>query len=145
MNGTTSTDETSTDQTNDVTEPAVVSGTPGPHRCLVIDDEADTGTILTFHLNRLGYETTVVGTAERGRRALNDAVWDLVIIDVILPDLDGRELLPSVRALESRPDVILTSVLSPEDLSDHRADALLPKPFRGVDVGVAVRAAKAAA
>lgn len=114
-------------------------------RCLVIDDEKDTATVLTHHLKRLGFETTVAGSGEVATRYLHDEAWDLVIVDVVLPDVDGRDLLPLIRGIESRPEVILTSVLSAGDLVDHHADALLSKPFRGNDVVTAVQSARKAA
>jgi DNA-binding response OmpR family regulator len=117
----------------------------GPQRCLVIDDETDTASVLAYHLQRLGFVTTVAESGELGERYLRDELWDLVIVDVVLPDIDGRDLVPSIRALDSHPEVILTSVLSAGDLVDHCADALLSKPFRGVDVTAAVHTARKAA
>ncbi len=122
------------------------AGTAGLRtRCLVIDDESDTATVLTYHLRRLGFVTTVAGSGELAERLLHDEAWDLVIVDVVLPDVDGRDLVPGIRALDSHPEVILTSVLSAGDLFDHAADALLSKPFRGTDVFAAVQTARKAA
>lgn len=118
--------------------------TPAP-RCLVVDDEDDTAAVLVYHLNRLGFATASVGSGEQAEAALKSGGWDLVVVDVLLPDSDGRDLLPLIRSLDEHPGVILTSVLDPIDLYDHTADALLSKPFRGVDVSAAVHLARQAA
>ncbi len=107
---------------------------PARGTCLLVDDEADVARILSFHLHRLGFAVTVAPTLDAARRLLEDRSWAVVVLDVLLPDGDGRDLLPALRALADPPKVIIASVLMPYDLAGHSADAYLAKPFRGVNV-----------
>ncbi|GAT71098.1 chemotaxis protein CheY [Planomonospora sphaerica] len=109
-------------------------------RVLVIEDEEDVRDLLQRHLNGLGCQ---VRTAENGEIGLLLAVSDppdLVVLDIRLPGVDGREV---ARTLQSDPRtrdcrIVVTSVLDAEDLLDINADAVLPKPFRRADVKKAV-------
>ncbi|MBG0818585.1 two-component system response regulator [Planomonospora sp. ID82291] len=109
-------------------------------RVLVIEDEEDVRDLLRRHLNGLGCQ---VRTAESGEAGLTLAVSDppdLVVLDIRLPGVDGRQV---ARALQSDPRtrgcrIVVTSVLDAEDLLDINADAVLPKPFRRADVKKAV-------
>jgi DNA-binding response OmpR family regulator len=63
------------------------------------------------------------------------------MVDVMLPDGDGRDLIKSIRDLARSTKVVLTSVLTRYELRDHDADSYLAKPFRGVDVTQAITSA----
>ncbi|WP_344865575.1 response regulator [Planomonospora alba] len=109
-------------------------------RVLVIEDEQDVCDLLRRHLSGLGCE---VRTADNGELGLLLAVTDppdLVVLDIRLPGVDGRQV---ARALQADPRtrgcrIVVTSVLDAEDLLDINADAVLPKPFRRADVKRAV-------
>jgi two-component system, cell cycle sensor histidine kinase and response regulator CckA len=87
---------------------------------LVVDDEAVVRATATELLRYLGY---VVLHAEGGREALDiyrarGAEIDLVLLDLMMPDLDGRETLVELRALDPKVCVVLSSGYGFEDLID---------------------------
>src|SRR3954469_21267035 len=76
---------------------------PAPARILVVDDHPDNLAVLQARLEARGY---TVGTAEDGEEALN-AVYadppDLVILDVMMPKIDGMEVVRRLKADRSLP------------------------------------------
>lgn len=77
-------------------------------RILVVDDEAEIGDLLNLYLTKEGYEVT---TALDGRQAMdivaNNKI-DLIILDVLLPGLDGIELCTEIRKVTDVPIVFLS-------------------------------------
>ena len=111
-----------------------------PARVLVIEDDVDVLDLLVSHVRRLG--CTVVGS-ESGEHALALACADppdVVIVDMLLPGMDGREVVRALRAgvRTAACRIVVSSVLDPQDVSDLAAellvDATLPKPFSRTDV-----------
>ncbi|MEU0068634.1 response regulator [Streptomyces sp. NPDC006332] len=99
---------------------------------LVIEDDPDVSALLKRHLTGLGCHVTVAESGEAGLdRAFADPP-DMVIIDVLLPGIDGREVIRRLRADErtKKCHLVVSSVLDPEDLVELATDALLAKPFR---------------
>ncbi|MDT4913393.1 MAG: hypothetical protein QOC66_2521 [Pseudonocardiales bacterium] len=102
-------------------------------RILLIEDEPNLAVLLTRLLNDAGYTVTAAPTGSAGLQAALNDEYDLVLLDLMLPDLPGDELLPLL--LKMRPDakiVILSSVLEVDRrvrlLEEGAADFLL-KPF----------------
>lgn len=107
-----------------------------PFHALVIEDEDDLLELLHVHLGRLGCR---VSGAQTGRGGVALAVADppdVVVVDFLLPDIDGREVVRQLRAdgRTARCPIVLCSVLDPDDLIDLGADGVLPKPFGKADV-----------
>ncbi|HBS28259.1 MAG TPA: DNA-binding response regulator [Phycisphaerales bacterium] len=61
-------------------------------RVLVVEDEADIANLIQFHLAREGYQTEVVGSGRSALNAVERQKPDLVVLDIMLPDLDGLEV-----------------------------------------------------
>ncbi|AVZ73543.1 hypothetical protein SLUN_16490 [Streptomyces lunaelactis] len=102
-----------------------------PH-VLVVEDEQDVSNLLSQHLRGLGCRVDVAATGEGGmERAFADPP-DLAIVDILLPGIDGREVIRRLRADDrtSGCRIAVFSVLDPQDLTDLAADAMLAKPFR---------------
>lgn len=103
-------------------------------RVLVVDDEPTIGDVVSRYLTRAGYETTV---AENGLDALSVAQAqrpDVVVLDLMLPDLDGLEVMRRLRAQQrSRTAVILLTARTEESdrITGLRlgADDYVVKPF----------------
>jgi heavy metal response regulator len=113
-------------------------------RILVVEDEKRIADFLTRGLQGAGY---AVDPAPDGATALNLAAatdYDLVILDLMLPDLDGLKVLERIRARKSGPPVL---ILSARGAVDDRvkgletgADDYLTKPFAFVELLARVRA-----
>ncbi len=99
---------------------------------LVIEDDRDVSALLQRHLGALGCRVTIADTGEEGLELAFADPPDMVIVDVLLPGIDGREVIRRLRADErtKRCRLVVSSVLNPEDLVELATDELLAKPFR---------------
>ena len=101
-------------------------------RILVIDDEPQIRRFLGISLRAQGYEVDEAGSGAEGLATLATRGADLVVLDLGLPDKDGREVLRDLRAWSTVP-VIVLSVRAQErekvTLLDAGANDYLTKPF----------------
>ncbi len=102
-------------------------------RLLIVEDNYALGQSLESAFHSKGYAVDLVGTGEDADAALCTQSYDLVVLDLGLPDLDGREVLRRLRARGMRVPVL---VLTARDASQDRvqglnlgADDYLCKPF----------------
>ncbi len=79
-----------------------------PLKILVVDDEEAMQEVLRTRLESSGYDVAVAGSGEQARDVVSRVDPDLVISDVVLPDVSGLELMPSLMAGRSRPVVLIT-------------------------------------
>jgi putative two-component system response regulator len=111
-------------------------------RILVIDDEDVIRMLVVEILESAGYDVTSAESAEVALALLEDADFDLVVSDVIMPGLSGLELLESVRARRaSLPVVLVTGAGTYDTLSQaltRGAAGLVTKPFAHSDLQTAV-------
>jgi DNA-binding response OmpR family regulator len=113
---------------------------------LVADDEEDLRELVTYRLSRSGYN--VIG-AEDGQKAFelaSERTPDLMVLDVMMPKLDGYELTRRLRAeaaLRSIPVILLTARSQESDIDrgfEVGADDYLKKPFNPDELVARVRA-----
>lgn len=113
-------------------------------RVLVAEDEPNIVESLTFLLERAGFEVAV---ETDGRQALDAAIQsppDVMVLDVMLPELDGYEVLRQLRADRralSLPVLMLTAKGQREDREtalDCGADLFMTKPFANAEIVAAV-------
>ena len=104
-------------------------------RVLIVDDEPIIVISLEFLLKREGYTVTVARDGEAGLAAIRDQHPDLVVLDVMMPKLDGFAVLQAVRA---DPQLAATRILmlsaKGREAEQHKglelgADAYMTKPF----------------
>ncbi len=100
---------------------------------LLVEDERHIADGLVFNLEQEGYRVTHAETGEDALAALQRGPFDLLVLDLMLPGIDGREVCRRVRAVEPRmPVLMLTALASAEDrvagLAEG-ADDYLTKPF----------------
>jgi DNA-binding response OmpR family regulator len=113
-------------------------------RILLADDEQSIQTLLSFPLRKDGYEVT---TAADGREALarfNDSKFDLVVLDVMMPRMDGLEVCRRIRARNTVPIIMLTAKTEEIDKVlglELGADDYITKPFSLREFRSRVRAA----
>jgi two-component system response regulator ResD len=111
-------------------------------RILVVDDEPMVREVLSRYLERGGYE---VETAEDGRRALERfAAWDpdLVLLDLMLPEVEGTEVFARIRSAAPTPVIMLTAKAQETDRLlglAMGADDYVVKPFSPREVVARVR------
>jgi len=115
-------------------------------RILVVDDEPDILSILVYQLSREGYR---VSTAVNGRSAIDTAIEegpDLVVLDLMLPELDGYEVLEHLRQNDSTkeiPVILLTARSAEEERLrgfERGADDYVTKPFSPRELVARVKA-----
>ncbi|MBI4728814.1 MAG: response regulator transcription factor [Acidobacteria bacterium] len=104
----------------------------GTATVLVVDDERKIRDLVRSYLEREGYGVLVADTGHRALEAASRAQPDLVILDLMLPDLPGEEVARSLRALSNVPIIMLTAKSGEEDRVAGLklgADDYLVKPF----------------
>ena len=115
-----------------------------PPRILLVDDEQSLQTLLSFPLRKDGYE---VVQATDGREALarfGEQPFDLVVLDVMMPKLDGLEVCKRIRARSTVPIIMLTAKTEEIDKVlglELGADDYITKPFSMREFRSRVRAA----
>ncbi len=114
-----------------------------PHILLVDDEEAITRTLAPF-LQRAGFAVTVAGNGEDALQQLSKLHPDLVILDVLMPRLDGRSVLRHLRQNNDwTPVILLTQVGESVERAmalEEGADDYLNKPFDPHELVARIRA-----
>ena len=101
-------------------------------KVLVVEDSADQAGLLRQYFERAGCAVTTVVNAEEAVAAYMNSTPDLAVIDLVLPGMDGWELIKKLKSDLPGCAVAVTSVLDAADFPD--AEATLPKPFTGAQV-----------
>jgi DNA-binding response OmpR family regulator len=115
----------------------------GDARVLVVDDEPMVRDVLTRYLARSGYSVSSAGDGEAALVAFEEQPPDLVLLDLMLPRLDGIEVFRRIRRLGSTPVIMLTAKGSEADRIaglDLGADDYVAKPFSPREIVARVRA-----
>ncbi|WP_425840341.1 response regulator transcription factor [Streptomyces fractus] len=120
------------------------SDVPPGTRLLVVDDEPAILDVLATSLRFLGYEVSEAATGRAALAAVREHAPHLVLLDVMLPDIDGFEVVRRLRqAGAPTPVIFLTARESGQDIVgglDLGADDYITKPFRLAEVAARVRA-----
>ncbi len=106
-----------------------------PLRILVAEDSAVHQTIAVRLLERLGHAVTVVGNGNEAVQALRRDVFDVLLTDVEMPEMDGLSTTRMIRECEDAvsgrlPIVGVTANHDHEDCLNAGMDAYLPKPLK---------------
>ncbi len=111
---------------------------------LVVEDDQLISDVVTLHLRDEGYEVTHVRDGQVALNLLEHSSWDALILDLMLPGVDGLEVCRKARSLASYTPIIMISARSSEV---HRilglevgADDYLAKPFSVLELAARVRA-----
>ena len=99
---------------------------------LIVEDSADQRLLLRRYFERAGCLVETVTSGEDAMNVLDPLQPDLIVIDLMLPGMDGWSLVDRIRAERPGSAIAITSVLDTVDYPD--ADAVLPKPVTGDDV-----------
>src|SRR3954453_15279533 len=110
-------------------------GTPGGGRVLVVEDDVHLRDLVVLHLQLEGLTTVAAGTGAEGLRLAKADPFDLLILDVMPPEIDGGTVCPAVRRESMNGDVPILMLTARREEADKvlglesGADDYLTKPF----------------
>ena len=112
-------------------------------RILAIEDDPELAAHLSGHLSERGFDVDVEHSGDAGLKTARTAHYDLILMDIMMPGLDGLQVLAELR-LRDRVPVILMSALGAEQDRiagfSRGADDYLPKPFSLTEMDVRIDA-----
>lgn len=123
---------------------AVAEVTPQPATLLIVEDDPDISSLLRDIFTMAGFQVTAALSGAAALDALRDQSVDLVVLDVMLPDMSGYEVCEQIRAefAESVPIVMLTALTQPDNVTNGLqvgADDYVKKPFAPDELLLRVR------
>jgi two-component system phosphate regulon response regulator PhoB len=104
-------------------------------RILVVDDEEDILELVRFHLTREGYQLALASSGEEALKKAGRETFDLVVLDLMLPGLDGLEVAKALKSdakTKTLPIIMLTAKGEDADIVtglEIGADDYITKPF----------------
>ncbi|WP_339545425.1 response regulator transcription factor [Pseudomonas sp. RA_35y_Pfl2_P32] len=115
-----------------------------PKRVLVVEDDSHIADLICLHLRDEHFEVVHSADGNQGLRLLEQGHWDALVLDLMLPGVDGLEICRRARAMARYTPIIITSARSSEM---HRilglelgADDYLAKPFSMLELVARVKA-----
>jgi two-component system response regulator CpxR len=113
------------------------------HSILLVDDDAELGSLMAEFFAQQGLDLTSESDSRRGLAKALDGGFDLVLLDVMMPGLDGFEILHQLRRRSQVPVIMLTARIAQADRVaglEAGADDYLPKPFGPEELLARIRA-----
>ena len=114
-------------------------------RILVVDDDPRLLHVVAMYLSIEGYEVDTAANGEEGLRLLEQKRPDLVILDVMMPGIDGLEACRRIKSnpeTRSIPVVLFTALSRTDDVENGRAagaNRFINKPFSLIGLGAVIR------
>ncbi len=102
------------------------------NRILIVEDEKNLARFVELELKHEGYETEVHYNGRTGLEAALSGDWDAILLDLMLPELNGLEVCRRIRQSKNTPIIMMTardSVIDRVSGLDHGADDYIVKPF----------------
>lgn len=102
-----------------------------PYKVLAIDDDLATTELLSLLLGRHGFEVLTANSGRTGIELVRQEAPDVVILDLMMPEMDGWQVCQAIRAFSQVPILILSALDSPGKVAsalDAGADDYLVKP-----------------
>jgi DNA-binding response OmpR family regulator len=112
-------------------------------KVMVVDDDAKTVELVRLYLDRDGYEVLTAYNGLEALRLARDSCPDLIVLDLMLPDVDGLEVCRTLRRESDVPIIMLTARTTDQDKLaglDLGADDYVTKPFSPKELLARVRA-----
>ena len=115
-------------------------------RILIVEDDKHISKLVKFNLEKAGYECTVAATGEKALEVLNDQPVDLIILDIMLPGMDGFGICRAIKEkekLKNLPIIMLTAKGEEVDRIvglELGADDYIVKPFSPRELVLRVKA-----
>ena len=101
-------------------------------RILVVDDEERMVRFIRMNLEHDGFQVSEAFNGKQAIQKMRDVTPDLILLDVMMPDLDGFEVLETIREISTVPVIMLTAKGEEDDRVrglEHGADDYIIKPF----------------
>ena len=120
-----------------------MTGTALTSRILVVDDDVQLLDVVANYLKRDGCEVQVATDGQTGLRIALETLPDLIVLDVMLPGLDGFEVCQQIRQVAPIPVIMLTARTEEDDRLlgfERGADDYLTKPFSPRELTARVKA-----
>ncbi|MCT2155030.1 MtrAB system response regulator MtrA [Corynebacterium sanguinis] len=114
-----------------------------PHRILVVDDDPAINEMLTIVLESEGFETQSVTDGAEAVPVFNDYDPDIVLLDLMLPGMNGVDICREIRKVSAVPIVMLTAKTDTVDVVlglESGADDYITKPFKPKELIARIRA-----
>jgi DNA-binding response OmpR family regulator len=128
---------------NDGSPVPAPAGSAAGARLLVIDDDQKFTRLLTNYLSAEGFQVGTAPDGAAGLQRVRTEAWDLIVLDVMLPRIDGFEVLRQLRSFSRTPVLMLTGRGAVDDLVaglDTGADDYLPKTSSARELSARIRA-----
>jgi DNA-binding response OmpR family regulator len=115
-------------------------------KILVIEDEKDIQELLQLYLKRDGYDVHIAKDGETGLRKVSQERYDLVLLDLMLPQMDGLEICRNLRSRPQTSDIPIIMITAKAEESDRivgleiGADDYITKPFSPREVLARIKA-----
>ena len=112
-------------------------------RILVVDDEKAIADLVGIYLTKEGFDVQIAYSGADAAKAILEQEFDLALLDVMLPDIDGFELLRTIRSSHTYPVIMLTARDAQQDKIGGLslgADDYVVKPFRPLELIARVHA-----
>ena len=113
---------------------------------LVVEDDQDLAHLVEYNLNRAGYKCHISGSAEEALKELSRKSFDLVLLDIMLPGIDGFELCRQIRQHQLYKDIPIIMVTAKGEEIDRilgfelGIDDYVVKPFSPRELNLRIRA-----
>ncbi|WP_368653702.1 response regulator transcription factor [Ornithinibacillus sp. 4-3] len=104
---------------------------------LIIDDEKEIADLVAIHLKQEGFQTILAHDGEEGLKRFREHAVDLIILDIMMPKLDGYEVLKQIRLTDQIPIIFLSAKTSDFDKISGLvigADDYMTKPFNPLEL-----------
>ncbi len=117
-----------------------------PCEVLIVDDMATIRMTLERHVRQLGHRVTQAGNGKEALRLLQSRRFDLVLLDVVMPEMDGYTVLDQIKLDPQLRDIPVVMISGIDDMEsvvrciDAGAEDYLPKPFQAALLRARVRA-----
>lgn len=87
----------------------------GKKKILIVEDEKPLAHALELKMTHEGYETTVASTGREGLEKASSGDYDLILLDLILPEVDGFAILEGIKSKNLKPVVVVLSNLGQDE------------------------------
>jgi two-component system response regulator CpxR len=113
------------------------------NKILIIDDDQELTELLAAYLKQQGFDVYIENSPLNGLESLKRTTYDLLLLDVMMPEIDGFETLKRLRGFSSVPVIMLTAKGDDFDKIlglELGADDYLPKPFNQRELVARIKA-----